>query len=1133
MSNSQIRLVAEHSGVQDAEAFLAELVRQNAWTFARRLLDLTDLVQTWISSGRLGTRVEQHEANVNAKLRDNPERRDRGILSNEKAREGAERLALALALTKTRTIRSPDQELVPERAAGVLDPAAILPDWTEAERQALLRRALFDPATYGRVRFHHRSVQEYLAARHLRDLRERGMSVKALFRLLFATRYGVDVVFPSMRAIAAWLALWVNEVRSELMRREPEALLLFGDPETLPIEARGQLLIRFVEAYGEGGWRGFDIPLDEVRRLAHPELGPVIRHFWGDGPANPDVRELLIGIIWQGRITSCADLARAGAFNTEWSAYDRIVAVRALVACGETEVLREVADDLMAHPDRWPDRAVFSMAEDLFPDILSLDELIALMRRTREPRQAVGGFGWATQMIVKKIDPSTGIASDLRDRLANLIFDGRAAKLTFYETRGSFDHLAPALAILCRRQLDAAQGDLNPAAVRAAVIASRFGQEEAGGREPVSELRSLFYIDVERRRLAFWEELAFMDEVVPAEDSWNRLYNAEPDSLIGHLRDDDWSWLEAALADLGHPERRAVAMHALINAWHGRGRSEHDLQALRAMVRGDAVLEAILDDRTRPRPVNEEHERWQRERAARQQEAAIQEEVRLRGWQEWRQHLLADQDVAFSPGNHANSVANIYRWLRASSRRHARYNEWDGERLAAAFGPDVTDRIRAAFRENWRSVRPEAWSRRPPDERNFTPCSWLEGLCGISAETETPGWAAALTSDEARLAAVYSMLELNGFASFLTNLAAAHPAEVEAIIGGELTAQLEQGAEHTYLPVLQNLTHADQALRRLLAPRLLAFLPTWPTAGTADEEQRLAHHLGLVLDLLSETAEGQARSDVTRDCEAQLERCAAGPLQLAWLKGLFRLDAERGAAALAGVLGPAVDPEARSRAVATFADLFGDHGGVSIDLPDPTQRAQVLGRLIRAAYVFVRRQDDVTHEGTYTPDTRDDAQTARNRLLAHLIETPGDEARHILLDLATEPDFAHFPDRLRLFARQRAATDAEFPPFDVQAVVSLESRFEAPPHDRDGLFAVMLDRLDDLAHDLAHGDFTDRRTLRTVRDEAEMQRTLAARLQARANGAYVVIREEEVADNKLPDVRLAAIRGDQRVTAEV
>ncbi|MDD9980139.1 MAG: hypothetical protein OXU81_02075 [Gammaproteobacteria bacterium] len=202
MSDEQIKRFAEWRGLNDTAAFLVEIARQDAWVFARRPLDLDDLIGTWASTGRLGTRAEQHEANVTAKLRD-PERPDRGVLADNRARLGAERLALALALTRTRTIRSPDQTLDGHHADGVLDAAAILPNWNPAERQALLRRALFDPATYGRVRFHHRSVQEYLAARRLQALHEAGMSIKALFRLLFAERYGVEVVFPSMRAIAA------------------------------------------------------------------------------------------------------------------------------------------------------------------------------------------------------------------------------------------------------------------------------------------------------------------------------------------------------------------------------------------------------------------------------------------------------------------------------------------------------------------------------------------------------------------------------------------------------------------------------------------------------------------------------------------------------------------------------------------------------------------------------------------------------------------------------------------------------------------------------------------------------------------------------------------------------------------
>jgi len=56
----------------------------------------------WSNSGKLGTRAEQHEANVGFKLRDDSTRPDFGVLSDQKARLGAERLALALAMTGNR-----------------------------------------------------------------------------------------------------------------------------------------------------------------------------------------------------------------------------------------------------------------------------------------------------------------------------------------------------------------------------------------------------------------------------------------------------------------------------------------------------------------------------------------------------------------------------------------------------------------------------------------------------------------------------------------------------------------------------------------------------------------------------------------------------------------------------------------------------------------------------------------------------------------------------------------------------------------------------------------------------------------------------------------------------------------------
>ena len=648
MNRTQIERFAEQSGVSDAPAFLEEITRQNAWTFADRPLDLANLIRIWASSGRLETRARQHDANVESKLKDDPERPDSGVLSDTRARLGAERLALALFLTRTRTIRSPEQAPDIHRADGVLDPASILSDWTEAERQALLRRALFHPATYGRVRFHHRSIQEYLAARRLQALRDRSMSTKALFRLLFAERYGVEVVFPSMRAITAWLSLWDDGVREELIRREPEALLSLGDPETLTIPARGKLVRAFFTAYGERGWRGLNIPIAEVRRLSHPDLAPVIRECWGNGPTNDDVRKLLIEMIWQGAVEDCADLARAVALDASEPSYHRIAAIRALVACCRHNSAREIADAILAQPASWPDRVVHGVAAHLFPGIITGNELITLMERTREPKQTVGGFGWTSRQIAKTVRPLSEQAVSLRNKMADLVWRGRDQEKARHNVHGKFDYLAPALAILCDRQLSESSEVPDPNLIRACVTASRFGGHRSIGCDPMLKLRARIGTDVSLRREAFWGELEFMDRLIPTDDDRRRFHNAVIGGLVGNANEADRPWLLMALTDETRTERCAVALHALIDIWFQRGRSVSELEDIRAALRGNKALGEILEERVVPPEPNEEIEQREHELQTGDRDQDICEIQHLRDWKEWREALLADPADAFS-----------------------------------------------------------------------------------------------------------------------------------------------------------------------------------------------------------------------------------------------------------------------------------------------------------------------------------------------------------------------------------------------------------------------------------------------------------------------------------------------------
>ena len=256
-------------------------------------------------------------------------------------------------------------------------------------------------------------------------------------------------------------------------------------------------------------------------------------------------------------------------------------------------------------------------------------------------------------------------------------------------------------------------------------------------------------------------------------------------------------------------------------------------------------------------------------------------------------------------------------------------------------------------------------------------------------------------------------------------------------------------------------------------------------------------------------------------------------MALAWLKGLFRFDAERGTQVLIASLADSEDPVIRERALGIFADSFSDHDVAFFKIADPARHAHALGQLVRCAYTFIRPEKDPIPEGVYSPDTRDIAQRARSFLLDRLLGTPGQEAHDVALALINENVFDDRSDYIRFLVRKQTATDAEFAPYAPEDVAKLERSLEMPPQDRNGLFKVMMDRLEDLQHEFDDDDFSDRDIVGRITKETEIQRMLARRIRDRENDAYRVTREEEVADLKQTDIRLRAVRSAQKAVIEV
>jgi hypothetical protein len=80
---------------------------------------------------------------------------------------------------------------------------------------------------------------------------------------------------------------------------------------------------------------------------------------------------------------------------------------------------------------------------------------------------------------------------------------------------------------------------------------------------------------------------------------------------------------------------------------------------------------------------------------------------------------------------------------------------------------------------------------------------------------------------------------------------------------------------------------------------------------------------------------------------------------------------------------------------------------------------------------------------------------------------------------------------------------------------------------------VLLRRLEDIQHDLLHGDFAQGLTLKALRDEVDVQNWVADRLHLKQGRSFSVEREPHVTDEKEPDVRVRAKATDATVAMEI
>ncbi len=406
LDQKQIRTFSASNNVQNLDGFILAIEKAEAKVFCGRPEDLLELIYYWSKHGKIGSRLRMIEESIQLKLIEkDPERAKILTLSREEALYGVEMLAAASTFMKTNRILVPDPKIDPQLKSGAIEVHAVLTNWNMVQIRAFLQLPIFDEAIYGTVRFHHRSVKEYLTAKWLYRLLSEGKPRRAIENLFFSERYGLKVLVPSMRSILAWIIIFDERIQNRTVEIAPEILIEDGDPSTLSWEVRSDLLVKFCSHYSDRETRGLSIDISALRRFAHPDLAETIIQLLGKYSENTEICHLLLRMIWQGEIQACGSKALEISLNDK-NTRTRYYGFLAVEAAGTEAQKKELVDSILANESCTSKKLIGQLITSFATQILPIKDIPILVRRIEKvDRFSFSEIRWALRDFSQKKMP--------------------------------------------------------------------------------------------------------------------------------------------------------------------------------------------------------------------------------------------------------------------------------------------------------------------------------------------------------------------------------------------------------------------------------------------------------------------------------------------------------------------------------------------------------------------------------------------------------------------------------------------------------------------------------------------------------------------------------------------------------
>ena len=1115
LNSERMLLFATARGLEDASAFVSEIQRPNMQGLVGRPKDLDDLILFWREHGRLGSRREIVEKNILRKLtEDDLDRAEKDSLSFKKALAGAKKLAAAVALTHHSKVIVPDRSS-PSEGISV---QSVLADWSATECFTLLGRPIFEPETYGFVRFDHRDSREFLAASWFFDLIERGQSRMRVEQLFFKTQYGIEVVVPNLRPILPWLAIFDHEIRRRVMVKWPEILLEGGDPSELPLSDRKYLLEQFCTHRHAATESRISVDLNALQRLITPELGPAIRRLYVDYEGNEEIEILLLESIELGLLQDLADIAEGAALKPSQRTDTRLAAMRALSAVCDDAKIASVCGTILKENDLVSCQELANVLDVFGAKYIPVNSLMHLVEAV-EPKERYSS-GRLNRAIIEYVNTCTiNDATHIVSESARLVKQAPLSKRDFFEISEKNAWMLDFATTACKRLIK----KRHPAALLRpclSLLSLTNKSQDYDICETETNLGELVPQWPELNAALFWYDVEDARTLYD-KNKGERLTNWWQLHVFRDLRHFEHKDIDQVVKWITQKEfidDRLVALTLAFSIYRDAGRPQSLRKRLWNVVKGDKELSATLKRLLNPPAMSDEERRfrrkqahWKRRGKERKRKDAEYHNKCRKVIANWLEHIRENRVPP--EGKIWNAQLYLFNRMRSLGKERNRWAQPNWQDLEAEVGREAAEAMRDDLMAIWRRYNPTLASE-AGEFSNSTPVIESMALSGLDIEFRgTPDWPTSLDDDEAKRVARYLMSELNGFPIWFRAFEAKYPDITLSVLLKELVWELfdnpSDGPPHyLFARILWNAAWYVDRIAPHLIPHLL------------EKEPRHISVLGYAMRLIM-GCDAIENDQIAKLCARKIAQ-ATTPLahHPLWHAAWVSVDPLPAIDDLTTKLAALEGVEAVEIASTFINALYGVRHECWLGVRDGHKTPEHLRKLYVLMHQYIRREDDIdrTKGGFYTPTSRDRAQEARGYIYGNLADIPGKDAFDALVSIAREAPSEHTRDWLYSRSVARAQADADVP-WKVDDVNEFAVKLERTPSSPRELFEIARIRLVDLKYKYEEGDTSPYKVLITIDKEPVLRNYLADELRGTAHARYSISQEEEMPNAQRTDIR--------------